>query len=423
MSQSQLLRIAARVLNTPLLLHPEKLDVILNVLGGRIGIEAAEITVKPKAMDQEDEEDQREDRKRDKPYAVINGAAIIPVHGSLVQRYSWADAMSGLTSYEWLDMALAAAMNDAGVSRIVMDIDSPGGETTGAFDLADAIYAARGKKPMTAMVNEAAFSAAYLLASAADEIIIPRTGGLGSIGVVAAHVDVTGQDEQRGHKWTHIYAGKQKVDYSPHLPLSDAARGSIQAEVDRLYGIFVDTVARNRRMAAEKVRKTEAACFFGRDAVSVGLADRIGTFKSTLAKSESPAYRPNHAAMKSGPDQTRMEDQRVETEATTGPAAQPAGEVIDINAARREGGDQARAHAAAIAELCSLAGAPERAGEFIAANASEADVRKALLKHKAEKGGQEIVSVTRATQAPAQTTLNANSIYAKRNKAMTTAQA
>ena len=144
--------------------------------------------------------------------------AVIPVYDSLVFRTLGLRALSGLTSYEDIRGRFREARDDSSVEGILFDIDSHGGEEAGLFDLVDEIHEARGEKPIMAVANEMAYSAAYAIASAADEIYLPRTGGVGSIGVVALHVDQSSYDAQKGFKYTYIYAGSHKIDYSPRPP-------------------------------------------------------------------------------------------------------------------------------------------------------------------------------------------------------------
>jgi ClpP class serine protease len=157
----------------------------------------------------------------------------------------------------------------------MFDIDSPGGEVSGCFDLTDTIYAARGIKPMWAILNDGAYSAAYAIASACDHITVPRTGGTGSVGVICMHVDMSRALEKAGIAVTLIQYGDRKADGNETQSLSDPALARFQADVDAMGKIFVDTVARNRGMAAAKVKATEAATFLGASGVSVGFADAV----------------------------------------------------------------------------------------------------------------------------------------------------
>src|SRR5690606_3741977 len=124
----------------------------------------------------------------------------------------------------------------------------------------------------------------YALASAAQRLIVTETGGVGSIGVIALHVDQSLRDANEGYRYTALTAGRHKNDYSPHEPLAEGARGELQAEVDRLYSIFVGQVASFRGLPDDAVRATEAALYFGPQAVASGLADAVGTLESTLAE-------------------------------------------------------------------------------------------------------------------------------------------
>jgi signal peptide peptidase SppA len=257
-----LARFATRIVNTPLMIAPDKLNVIINVLGSRIGLETNGNTAEIGLSSRKAKKDE-------------SGIAIIPVHDTLVHRASGISAMSGLTTYEQIGASFQAALKDPKVSKIVLDIDSPGGEVSGVFDLVDEIYNARGIKPIIAAVNDIAYSAAYAIASAADKIYVPRTGGTGSIGVIAVHTDQSKYNEKAGMKYTAIYAGAKKNDFSPHEEISVEALGDVQSKVDSVYDLFVKTVARNRNINPDDVKATEAGIFLGEEGLEVGLADQI----------------------------------------------------------------------------------------------------------------------------------------------------
>ena len=160
---------------------------------------------------------------------------------------------------------------------IALEIDSFGGEVAGVFDLADRIRAIRGSKPVWAFVAEHAFSAGYALASQADRILLPRTGAVGSIGVVVMHADLSGQLDQDGVRVTLIHSGQHKVDGNPYEPLPESVRDDIQREIDVLRFLFAETVAAGRagRLSHEAALATEAATYRGMDAVAAGLADEV----------------------------------------------------------------------------------------------------------------------------------------------------
>ena len=263
--------VASRVLGTPLVIGQAKLEAILSVLGPRIGVEAKALAVPPGPA-----------RPRTAEVTPA-GIAVIPLFGTLVKRAGAIEAASGLAGIGDLETAILDAATDPAVRAILLDVDSPGGEAAGVFDLADLVFEARGLKPLWAVANEEAFSGAYAVASAAERLIVPRTGGVGSIGVIAVHVDRSAADALAGTRYTTLFAGAHKNDFNPHEALGDGARSALQAEVDRVYGIFVETVARNRAMTVAAVRATEARLLFGADAVRAGLADAIGTLREALA--------------------------------------------------------------------------------------------------------------------------------------------
>ena len=283
-------QIAQRVFNTPLMVDPAKALAFLTGLGPRIT--GREITVEGMPVDPTDQataalparaspfsEDltSRQARNGSQPFTVVDGIAVIEIAGTLVHRGAWIGQSSGLTSYEGIAAQLQAALADPAIRGIALDIDSFGGEVAGAFDLADRIRMARTQKPVQAFVADHALSAAYALASQADRIILPRTGAVGSIGVVAMHSDMSGALDQKGIAVTLIHAGARKVDANPYQPLPEAVRDRIAGELEDLRQLFAETVAegRGRRLDTLRALGTEAAVFRGEAAVFAGLADEV----------------------------------------------------------------------------------------------------------------------------------------------------
>jgi len=263
--------LATRVFNTPLLMSPSKMDVIINVLAPRMGLD-----VKPSVA---------ADMSVPKPYrlnAENDGIGIIPIYGSLVHRALGMDAMSGIISYDDIRSQFKEAVNDSSIKSILLDAASFGGEVSGCFCLADDIYQARGIKPIYALVNEDAYSGAYALISAADTIFVPPTGGVGSIGVIMVHLDQSKFDEKIGAKYSIIYSGDRKKDFNFHEPLPDNVRDDAQKMIDDVREIFVRTVARNRQISEQAVRDTEAAIYQGQAAVDIGLADAVMSFSQVI---------------------------------------------------------------------------------------------------------------------------------------------
>lgn len=281
-------RIAARAFNTPLLVEPSKAMAFLSGLGPRILGRRVELP----GPDDENEGAaplparasilagnlvERIQHHGDAPYPVVDGIAVIEISGVLIHRGSWIGRSSGQTSYEGIAAQIEAAARDPNVRGLALEIDSFGGEVTGVFDLADQIRAVRATKPVWAFVAEHAFSAGYALASQADRIILPRTGAVGSIGVVVMHADLSGQLDQDGVRVTLIHSGRHKVEGNPYEPLPEAVRNDIQREIDVLRFLFAETVAAGRagRLSQEAALASEAATFRGKDAVAAGLADEV----------------------------------------------------------------------------------------------------------------------------------------------------
>lgn len=269
--------LASRLYGMPLLLARSKLDIILSVLGERIGWQQCSpgSSNSPPSSKFARSDGLMLSKSQQDLSSPTSGIAVIGITGSLVRRNIGIDAQSGLMSYAEIGQSLEMAAADPSVSGILLDIDSPGGEAGGVFELAERIREINATKPVWALACDSAFSAAYALACAASRVLVTQTSGLGSIGVIAMHVDQTARDAQQGFRFTAVTAGDFKGDLSPHEPLNKGATARLQTEVDRLYGLFVDHVATMRAMTPKAVRATQAACFFGPESIELGLADAL----------------------------------------------------------------------------------------------------------------------------------------------------
>lgn len=227
------------------------------------------------------------------PCAVVEGVAIIPVMGVLVARLGCLQPVAGMTGYDGIRLNLMAALADPEVRAIVFDIDSLGGEVAGCFDLAETIWRARGAKPIWALLGESAVAGAYAIASACDRITVPRTGFTGGVGVVAVHVDLSGALRQAGLAVTLVSYGRRKADGAEVAPLSNGARDRLQRDVDAMGQVFVNLVARNRRIDPNDVRGLQGDLRMGLQGVRDGLADVVmspnAAFAELLGQLGAPA--------------------------------------------------------------------------------------------------------------------------------------
>jgi signal peptide peptidase SppA len=314
------------------------------------------------------------------PYRIEDAVAIIDIVGPLSNAaWSWRG-----TTYGEIQDQLKIASADPNVRGILLNINSPGGETDNAFETADMIAAL--EKPCYAVAATSAYSAAYLLASQADRIYCsPKSGGVGSIGVYWIHMDLSEAMKQAGIKPTIISAGEGKADANPYEPLSDSARADLKAWIDYLYGHFVASVSEGRDMSAAEVVKLGAKCFDGADAsIAAGLADAPGDLSTAWVDMCNDIQRPSiqpmgarsSAATAAGKEPVMAEQQAAEGKVPT---------AAEIEAMVTEARDKGFGAAAEIVDLCALAGEPGMAAEFITGRKSVADVRVALLAKKVEK--------------------------------------
>lgn len=213
---------------------------------------------------------------------------IIPIRGTISQhaRGDLSSLMFGGATTEDISASFREFMADDSIGKIVVDIDSPGGSTFGVAELANEIYRARGKKPIVAVANSLAASAAYWIGASADEFYVTPGGMVGSIGVVAIHQDVSKASEEAGVKTTLISAGKHKTLGNQFEPLGDEHRSRIQARVDESYAAFVAGVARGRGVSESAVRNGygEGDVLMAKPAKAAGMVDGIYTLEQAIAR-------------------------------------------------------------------------------------------------------------------------------------------
>lgn len=276
----QHLRAASLLFNQPLLTTPDMLDLAVRWANQTMSLNITNLNMGaagPRLMFDDDDREHQESLEQDRRRQSIlqTGIDVIPVSGVLVSRGSHLAACETMTSYEDLRSQLNRAISDPLVERIVLDIDSPGGSAVGAFELAEDIRAASLIKPITGLVNFMAYSGGYLLASACTEVVVSQTSGVGSIGVIASHMDRSKMAENMGVKVTTVFAGDHKNDLSPHEPISEQSMQVLSEIVQESYVLFTTRVAAYRGRAASEIVATQAACYRGSKAIEMGLADRL----------------------------------------------------------------------------------------------------------------------------------------------------
>ena len=218
---------------------------------------------------------------RMRPYSVVDGILQVPVKGLLLNNFPFA-AGTWATGYEYIWEAMKRGLDDSEVKGIALVIDSGGGMVAGNSDLVDKIFERRGEKPIKAFASESAYSAAYAIASVADDITVSRSGGVGSIGVVVIHMEYARNLDTNGITVNIIRSKDGKMEGNPYEELSVAAQARIQNKVDTFHKEFVALVARNRGMSEEAVDSTDALTFMAQEAIENGLADSVGSLDDSI---------------------------------------------------------------------------------------------------------------------------------------------
>lgn len=362
-----LLRLRSQLVGSPLAIEPSRVEVFLASLAN-----AQHPDVKTEVV--------TEDAGRLTAASSMPMVAIVPVRGVLIQRSmgELLDWWFGVVGYDTIRAHLEDALADESVREIVLDIDSPGGMVSGLQALADFIAAARNVKPITAVVDEQAMSAAYWLASSCTRIVAPETAQVGSIGVISTHTDWSAWNERVGLKITHIFAGARKADFSPDLQLAPEAIADQQAKVDALYGMFVGAVSARRGIGEDAVRGTEARVYLAREALAIGLIDEIATAEAAKAAALERATKPVEPEEAPIEEQPAEDPPSVPEEAPTDsepvpvdepePEAVSAPPTVQAQIAAAVAGERSRI--AAIGNVCAAFGVPDLAVKLVSSGAS-----------------------------------------------------
>lgn len=322
---------------------------------------------------------------------VRGGVAVIPITGPIRPRGSALGAFLGFASVDGLRELVDEAFGREEVTAIVFEVDSPGGLVGGVADLAAHIRSKRGEKPMTAVARESMYSAAYWLASAADEIVVTQTAGVGSIGVLAVHWDDSKMWEEMGSVPTIISSGKKKAQFSSLVPLTPEAREELQASVDRVAALFFRDVAKQRAgLTAAAIQALEGGEFEGKAAVEAGLADRVDTFDAVLRR--AAGRRASRAPQQRGAE--KMGDEKVvsieDHRAAVDQAASTARTEAEAQAKTDREAETARVQG--INQVCEYFGCKDKAGEYIATGKSADAIRSEIVAAIAKRSQDQQIS-------------------------------
>lgn len=267
------------ILTAPWAIQPEKLEEIQEIYATHLRGEKIDIAAVERRLGRPLSNEQRR-------YDVFDGVAVIGLEGVIAKRMNLFSEISGGASTQLVERDLRDAARDSSVHSVILSIDSPGGTVDGTQQLANTVRQVNEEKPVVTLADGVMASAAYWIGSAGRGVYIADdTTQVGSIGVVAKHMDVSAAEAQRGVKTTEIYAGKYKRIASSYAPLSDEGRATMQAHVDYLYSLFVKAVATHRGVSEEKVLQdmAEGRVFIGQQAIAAGLVDGVSTLDALVA--------------------------------------------------------------------------------------------------------------------------------------------
>lgn len=370
--------IAAAALNKPLAMETGYAQVFFSALGLRLGAESL--------VDAQGQEISRDGMKvvadsyvhpvtgEYRHYNIVDGVAVLPIHGALAHKTGNVRPKSGLQGYDGITTMLDQALSDPDVKGIYLDNHTPGGTVYGAFDTADAIRRANAIKPVWAIANDMNCSAGQLLAAAAGRRLVTQTGTVGSIGVVVAHADYEKNLEAAGIKITLLHSGSRKVEGNPYqgLPKDVAARW--QAEIDDTRLQFANKVADYIGLTLDAILATEAATYSGQAAVQIGLADEL------VHSADGVAMLAEHCRNLTRTLTTGSYNMTVANPAAAAAtqSAAPAAPVAEATVTTTEPVAEAAASAEVVVTLCADAGMSDQIATLVKAKLTEAGVKARL---------------------------------------------
>lgn len=290
--------------NKPWAVHPSMMATMIEIISER---------AKGNRLSEQEIKERIGVRAASEPTAdAPSEVAVINISGPIVPHASMFSEISGANSVEDLQAQLRAAIDDPGVKEILLNIDSPGGAVGLIPELGAELLAARDVKPITAVANTMAASAAYWIASQATSISVTPSGEVGSIGVITAHQDVSAMQDMMGIKTTLVTAGKYKGEQSPFQPLSQETQDHLQSEVDTFYNMFVGAVAKGRGISRTDVTENfgQGRMVLAKDAVSAGMADRVESYDQAVNRL-TKKYRKGASSSASAISSTMVDDIKI----------------------------------------------------------------------------------------------------------------
>jgi signal peptide peptidase SppA len=404
--------ILTEILNQPLMVTPAKLEVILSILGGRGGnaialdfsalmhmnsVSGQEMLAQARPVNQLQPEEEQ-------------FIQVIPVLGSMVARNHGMGGGddSGLRSYRTLMMDLNSAAKDSSIGGIILDLDTFGGMSAGCERLTRLIASINAFKPVYGVVDLNAYSAGYSIASACSKIILTdETAGVGSIGCIAIHCDMSKYNEQEGLNYSVVTFGANKDQFSPLRPLGKEELSALQKSVTAHGMRFAETVAELRNMKLDDVLATEAGAYSGTQAVKIGLADEICSFDEAVAMladeietRKKTSFTPTFSEKGGQMAEPKSTKQLMEglLKAEDGPASlAELGYTPTQEAAKTviEAADKTRAAMIDVAELCQLGGmSTEQTVALLKSGSDATAARTEIQKIRADKSAASTVKST-----------------------------
>ncbi len=224
-------------------------------------------------------------------FLLITAVALLGVYGEDSDLLAFGDKIAvvevfgTITSSEEIVRQIKKYGDDNSVSAILLHMNSPGGIVAPSQEIYDEVMRVRmnEEKPVVVSMSSVAASGAYYISCAADQIVANPGTITGSIGVILEYPVVGELMTELGIKFEVVKSGEIKDVGSPWREPTDKDRRMLQSAIDDTYNQFVDAVAEGRNLTREQVLEVaDGSIFTGRQALDLGLVDRLGSFEESI---------------------------------------------------------------------------------------------------------------------------------------------
>lgn len=204
--------------------------------------------------------------------------AVIMLEGQISMGSSAGTPFSdGSTGAREINALLESALADSSIKGVLLEINSPGGSPVAGFEVMRKVQEVARKKPVVVWVADLGASAAYLIASGANEIVMDENSVTGSIGTIGTFTELVGLFEKLGVREQVVKSGEFKDMGAYYRNMTAEELEIVQNLVDHIQGNFRKAVSENRALSDDALAQvSKGQLLSAKQALDLGLADHLG---------------------------------------------------------------------------------------------------------------------------------------------------